>query len=54
MIINDEKFRKECLYRHYVNMDRAKALTVYGELTTKESKRKFKKRVNYAHGYDLI
>lgn len=54
MITNDEQFRKECLRRHYENMDKPKALLIHGGLTTKEAKRKFKKRVNTAHGYELI
>lgn len=52
--MNDLQFKKDCLRRHYENMDKSKALFVLGELTTKESKRKFKKRVNHAHGYELI
>ena len=54
MTTNDEQHRKDCLRRHYESLDKSKALLVLGGLTTKEAKRKFKKRVNTAHGYELI
>jgi len=54
MIADDIQFKKDCLRRHYESLDRPKALLIHGELTTKAAKRKFKKRVNYAHGYELI
>ena len=50
MIANDIQFKKDCLRRHYENTDRAKALTVYADLKTKEAKRKYKKRINHAKG----
>lgn len=54
MIANDLQFKKDCLFRHYEKIDKPKALFILGGLTTKEAKRRFKKRVNTAHGYELI
>jgi hypothetical protein len=49
-----EQYRKECLRRHYENMDKPRALRVLSELKTKNAKRVFKKRINYAKGYEFI
>jgi len=54
MIASDIQFKKDCLKRYYQSLDRNDALRVYKELTTKEAKRKFKKRVNTAQGFELI
>ena len=53
MIINDEQHRKDCLRRHYFNMDKGRALKLMGELN-KKRKAIFVKRINYAKGYKFI
>lgn len=53
MIANDEQRRKNCLRRHYENMNKTRSLKLMSQLT-KEAKRKFKKRINYAKGYEFI
>lgn len=54
MINIDEQHRKSCLRRYYENMDKAKALSVLGNLSAKKAKAIFKKRINYAKGYEFI
>lgn len=53
MISNDNQFRKECLRRHYENMDKGHALRFAGSLGV-GAKRIFIKRINVAKGYKFI
>jgi hypothetical protein len=53
MITNDEQHRKDCLRRHYEDMDKVRALDLMGELG-KKAKAIFVKRINYAKGYKFI
>ena len=49
-----EEHRKECIRRHYENMDKLKANKVLDELKTKAEKQRFIKRINHAKGYEFI
>jgi len=51
--MSDEKYKKECLRRHYENMTTGRIL----RLRSQVSKKKYLilvKRVNYAKGYKFI
>jgi len=51
--VNDLQFKRECLRRHYENMDKSRALLLMGKLN-KTKKAIFVKRINYAKGYRFI
>ena len=53
MTSNDEQHRKQCLRRHYENMDKSRALLLSGSLGI-GAKKIFIKRVNFAKGYRFI
>lgn len=53
MITNDEQHRKDCLRRHYFNMDKGRALRLIGELN-KTKKAIFVNRINDAKGYKFV
>ena len=53
MIPSDDQFRRECLRRHYENMDKSRALKLMGELS-KAKKDIFIKRINYAKGCKFV
>ena len=51
--MDDLQHKKDCLRRHYYEMDRGRALGIAGSLGV-GAKRIFIKRVNYAKGYKFI
>jgi len=53
---NSNEYRKQCLRRHYENMDLGKAKFLYNKFGDKSKKMAhvFAKRINAAKGYEAI
>lgn len=50
---SDIQFKRECLWRHYKNMDKYRALKLMGGLTV-DAKCTFIRRINHAKGYAFV